>query len=885
MNKNSVNNLFRFKIEESFYMRDNIQEVSRYQTNTGVWNSYNINNLRRPDSVVVRTKSGPYYDPIYSNGVNTGPALLGGDKSLVTLGTLIQGPSWTGTPIYPTGTLPDFENTDIPFSLPIQSHYAGLKGRVRNQYGQLNGIKQLTITPCEQKFDPSAFPNQGPYTLPGCPSTYTYRKISSTQILFNGDTYINRYTEKNTMCFYNNWLYGTPDGFEYNYYLYQMIPQTRFNVNSIKYDVSDLAELLNFTAPTLPGSGGSPTRFYKLDYYKNGPSSLLPKYYDYENDDAVGGYPGFFGVKQAKFYLANSSVRDFFVESDVLVDFRKQGDYDWEKHYDPYRYTDYTFMFNADPNILGRGNVYIYDYSLSVSKLYNQYFSQGITQGKYYDPNVSKFCYTYYPDRLIYSLPQQIEAIKDSWFIFLVNNYSQFRSQISGVKSINKSGLFITFKNDSPLMYQGVDTLQTDLGTKITIGDGGLFSQPGQAVSNADKPYEYGSSQNRLSVISTPAGLFYASQNQGKIFSYGSGLDEISQNGMKWWFILFMPYKLILEFPDYPYQDNPVAGIGIQAVYDNSNAILYYSKKDYAVKEAYKGRLRYVPLNSKKLGDYFEIIDQPGTQYRLGDPAIFDNASWTLSYDPKNKYWISFHDWHPDLMLPTKDIFLTTKNTGIWKHNFICDSYCNYYGQNYPFEIEVPVPTGQTVTTVRSLEYMLESYRRSSINCVDQFHVLDFNFDKAVVYNSEQVSGYLNLNIFPKNNVALSLDYPKLNSNLNSFDILFSKEEQKYRLNQFWDITKDRAEFPINSDYPPTGPVIPGTTVLQGNYASNYIWVTAPDGYNRFLNPANLNYNKESMQRKKFRHYLNFLSLRKDVSGDVNMIFKIFNSKNQISLR
>ena len=885
MNRNSINNLFRFKIEDSFYIRDNIQEVPRYQTNTSTWKSYNINNLKRPDSVVVRTKSGPYYNPIYPDGVTTGPALLNGDKSLVTLGTLIQGEAfgWSGTPVYPSGTLPDFEDTSIPFSLPIQSHYAGIKGRVRNQYGQLNGIKQITITPCEQKFDPTTIPNQGPYSLPNCVGNFSYRKINRTPILFNGDTYINRYTEKNTMCFYNNWLYGQPDGFEYNYYLYEMIPQTRFNVNSIKYDVSDMAELLNFSAPTLPGSGGSPTRFYNLDYYKNN-----TRYYSYEDDEPKGfpdTYPGFFGIKQSKFYLANSSVRDFFVESDVLVDFRKQGDYDWEKHYDPYRYTDYNFMFNADPTILGRGNVYIYDYSLSVSKLYNQYFSQGNLQSRYYDPNVAKLCYTYYPDRLIYSLPQQIEAVKDSWFIFLVNNYSQFRSQISGVKSINKSGIFITFKNDSPLMYQGVDTLQTDLGTKITIGDGGLFSQPGQAVSNADKPYEYGSSQNRLSVISTPAGLFYASQNQGKIFSYSGGLDEISQNGMKWWFILFMPYKLILEFPDYPYQDNPVAGIGIQAVYDNSNTILYFSKKDYAVKEDYKGRLRYIPLNSKGLGDYFEIIDQPGTQYCLGDSAIFDNASWTISYDPKNKYWISFHDWHPDLVLPTKDIFLTTKNTGIWKHNFICDSYGNYYGKDYPFEIEVPIPTGQTVTTVRSLEYVLESYRRSSINCVDQFHVLDYNFDRAVIYNSEQVSGYLNLNIFPKNNVTLSLEYPKLNPNLNSFDVLFSKEEQKYRINQFWDITKDRAEFPVGSDYPPTGPVIPGTTVLQGNYASNFIWVTGPDGYTRYLNPANLNYDKDTMQRKKFRHYLNYLSLRKDVSGDVNMIFKIFNTKNQLSLR
>ena len=139
--------------------------------------------------------------------------------------------------------------------------------------------------------------------------------------------------------------------------------------------------------------------------------------------------------------------------------------------------------------------------------------------------------------------------------------------------------------------------------------------------------------------------------------------------------------------------------------------------------------------------------------------------------------------------------------------------------------------------------------------------------------------------MFPKNNVILSLEYPKLNPNLSSFDVLFSKEEQKYRVNQFWDITRDRAEFPIGSTYPPTGPVIPGTTILQGNYDSNYTWLTAPDGYTRVLNPANMDYDKAQMQRKKFRHYLNFITLRKDVSGDINMIFKLMNSKNQMSLR
>ena len=129
------------------------------------------------------------------------------------------------------------------------------------------------------------------------------------------------------------------------------------------------------------------------------------------------------------------------------------------------------------------------------------------------------------------------------------------------------------------------------------------------------------------------------------------------------------------------------------------------------------------------------------------------------------------------------------------------------------------------------------------------------------------------------------MQYPKLGSNLSSYDILFSKEEQKYRFNQFWDITKDRAEFPIGSNYPPTGIEIPGTTILQGSYLSHNTWITSLNGYTRVLNLLNIDYTKPELQRKKFRHYLNFLNLRKEKCDDVNMILKMSNSKNQFSPR
>jgi hypothetical protein len=926
---NKSTDTVRFRIEDSTYLRDNTLELPRYQITLPVigttTRNYSINNLKRSDTVVLRTDCG-----VQQNNQNKGPSFIQDasgnyiDQSLQTLGTIVHGPF----PAVPSNTnLPDYKDYTLPFSTRIASHYASVKVRLGNQYGQLQstyqGIKQIVITPCEQKIGTGSNIFNSHVTSGICyDEQVTQRKLTTTPVLFGGDIFINRYTEKNSMFFFYDWLYGQPDGFEYNYAIRNMIPYARFYANSERFDSSDLLGFSGSGVTAVPtATGTSPEDFYYLDnpFYSLSNGIIPPT--PFGLIQGPPGYPGKFRPKDSFFYLANSSVRDFFVESEVLVDFRIDGDYEWEKSYNPYKYTDLVSMFNMDPQIITRGNEYRYDYSLSISKLFTNYFSYGTLQSRYYDPKVASLCYTYNPNRIIYSLQQSDTSYRgDNWIIFLANNYKDFISEVSGIKQVNKSGLFITFKNDSPLMFQGIDQLQTELGTKLTIGDGGLFSQPGQSVTNADRTYEYGSSQNRLSVISSPAGIYYISQNQGKIFSYGDGIKEISQNGLKWWFNNFLPYKLTVDFPDYPWNDNPVAGIGCQTLYDNENSVLYFTKKDYKLRDIFKGRVEYIPLNNepkrpapfgtlyRRQGDFFLLDGQ--AKYLLGDPFLFEDASWTVSFDPKNNFFISFHDWHPDLTLPTKVNYLTTKTVretfngtqqlmaNIWKHDTnpggTCGTYCNFYGVDYPFEIEIPVSTGQTVTTIKSVEYILECYKRSEYNCFDQYHVLDFNFDRALVYNSEQVSGYLNLNIFPKNNVALSLQYPRPNPSLSvdptylpvpGYDILFSKEENKYRLNQFWDITKDRAEFPIGSSYPPQGPLIPGTTQLLGNYDERQIWETGPSGYKRLLNQANLDYVKPLLQRKKFRHYLNFLSLSRMVSGDVNMIFKISNIKNQVSLR
>ena len=124
--------------------------------------------------------------------------------------------------------------------------------------------------------------------------------------------------------------------------------------------------------------------------------------------------------------------------------------------------------------------------------------------------------------------------------------------------------------------------------------------------------------------------------------------------------------------------------------------------------------------------------------------------------------------------------------------------------------------------------------------CDDRWHDLKYNFDEAIIYNTEQISGLLTLVERPEN-VNDIVTYPIISPT--DIQIMYSKVEQKYRFDQFWDITADRN-------------------------ISESMFITQLNGYIKDINDAYVNYNKPQLERKKFRHYVNNLILRKKVVGD-----------------
>ena len=613
--RKNPNDTFRVKNSDSNYIG------SSFQTFDGT--KYKINNLFRPSTVAVSTEK-----PIESNYTVT-------DNSRFSLGGFVD--SNQSTVNYGSAYL---KNYTQPFKRNISALYGALKFNMDNQYGQLAGIKQVQMRGCVELLDP-AKPLQFKYT---------------SKPIFSGDVFINRYTEKCIMPIFTDFLKGQPDEFTYDYLLRVNIPYPRFWMDTSLYDISNMAREIA-TLGFSPGSwqDALPTDKYYLDRGNGNcqPTGIIGSLFG-----GGGDINPAFAMKYAYMYTHINGVQEFFVESEINLANRDWEDLPSKRFYDIYEYNDVAQLFHADH--IKEDNFYKYDDSLSVSKFPTQMSSFGAVQALDYDPLVAATCFTSYPKRLIYSLQAKEESKKDFWRVFLDLNYKDFKNKVSGIKPINKSGAFIFFPYLSPQMFQGLDTLKTQLDTKLTIGDGGLFSQPFQNVVNSHVSNEYGSCESLRSIMNTPVGLFYISQAQGKIFHYGGkGLDPISNRGMKWWFNKYLPSSLIKQFPELEgtvIADNPVIGVGCQTIYDTNNDTVYFMKKDFRVKKEYIKEAREVD------GTISITINGTLVPVVIGDPLYFDDCSWTVSYDPKSKAWISFHDWHPELSLPSINHFLTTKS-------------------------------------------------------------------------------------------------------------------------------------------------------------------------------------------------------------------------------
>lgn len=534
---------------------------------------YNVINY---NDYVVQLNSHAFYNS-YSNVVNTNtPSLL---KPSITRPVAPQGAKYVSSGLQDFNSTQRINNlnrnkflavqskTDIPntynvddskqllsdtnniskiYTTKTASYYGAVKVDYENQYGQLYSIVQIPVNSC-------VYDTINDVTL-----------THATSQIFGGDIYINRYTEKNIYYFYNTWLIDVPNGTEWNYQNYVNGPIPVYWLNSKRYQATDFNISLRFSV--LPEFNfTTPSDYYNL-HGKKSTGDLIKS-----------------SFKNAWMYLSFNGVRDFFTESELNIAFRDYGEEPWEKFYDPIgnSFTDLDTMFRSD--IITKPVYYEYDLSLSASKLYSNFASWANLLPRDYDPTLYTSYFEYYPRRIVYSLQQQEGLKRDNWRNYLQNNYRDFDGKISTIKTLNAQGAIMLFEDTEPTQFVGVDTFESQGGVKYTIGDGGLFQQNMQSLVNADDAFAYGTCISSKSAVNTPYGLFWVSQQTGKIINYsGGGMDEISKDGMKHWFLENLPSPLLKKYPDFKLYDNVIEGISVQSIFDSQYDLLYFTKKDYA---------------------------------------------------------------------------------------------------------------------------------------------------------------------------------------------------------------------------------------------------------------------------------------------------------------
>ena len=558
--------IHRHNVDDGAYLNGAISQLNA---------NVRINNLNRPTTVALQI-SNP-------NGNLPLPGTFGlpGDNSKFTIGTA------------PGGGASPWTTPQSTRRSNISAHYCALKFNKDNQYGQLEDIRQIPIRGCVELFE-----SQIPVDANNNPIISTLTRFNS-QPLFGGDCYINRYTEKSIMPFFWDYLHENErDGFTYDYRLYANVPFPTYWMNTEKYRLDELCRAFGGLNWIL----GITTAF----------ANALPNDYYYLDRDplacsggglfqGVTGTGSLFTIHEGYMYLHCNGINDFFVESELNLAQRDWGEDSNKRHYDRLTYTPLTELFHVD--IIKKGNYYKYDKSLSIDQQWNRTISWGDIQPRWYDPLVAETCYTTWHKRLIYSLQAKKEAKKDFWRVFLPLNYKEFKDSINTIKPINKTGAIVLFPKLSPQYFTGNDVLTTDAGTKVTLGDGGLFvDRNWKEMVNSDVSHEYGSSESSRAVLNTPMGLFYISQEQGKIFQTdANGLLNITNQGMKWWFNKYLPSQLLATFPEIepcPQMiDNPVLAAGCQTVYDTNNDIVYFSKRDFNVSDTYTNSpcIEYIP--------------------------------------------------------------------------------------------------------------------------------------------------------------------------------------------------------------------------------------------------------------------------------------------------
>lgn len=682
----------------------------------------------------------------------------------------------------------------------VLSYYASNKRNVPDQYGDIYSYQTVDTGYCG-KID------------------LANEYIDSREDIFGGDIFINRFGLKRKLSFFIDTAVDKPDGTDISYSDLSNIGRVRYwyNTSSAQTPSSGfkglMKSILNVPQSNFDGNSN------KL-FYQNG-----------------------------RIYLYSYGIAYFFVESEVNVDFRQASNNTSHDFY-PNIGSGIPNDWLQETNVpIIHDNYYIYNKTYSKQNKESLVTHLPLT----FDPNNE--CFDDYSNRVIYS-------DLNKWRIYKPISYFDFpksHGKLTSIDTIDNTQILVRFENKTYL-YNALTAIQTTSGKNAYLGNDDVFKA--QPIDFGETDLGYAGSQHHF-LLKTEAGHLFIDAVRASIFLLGpnarGGIQAIpiSDQGMSKWFDKNLPFNISRYFPTINI-DNHFNGIGITGTWDNKYGRFIITKLDYIPKDEVKDDIRYDSNTGKFYYKNNEII--------LNDSRYFCNKSWTISYNPDTKSWISFHSYIPNYFIPNNGFFITGKNPNFanekassWLHGLVTTSYQRFYGKLEPYILEYPFSfkaNDEIAQNIKDHTTILEYYNENDYYEINE----GVYFNKAILYNGQQTSGILNLYPKPKGKLNLYFQYPKYNKD--SKDIIYTKSDNFFNYNTFWDVVKNP-----NNHFP--------------------IWIETCENksVDKVLNNDKLDYSSRSHQKTKLR--AKDLKIRhiNDIFDRYKFISKFINVSTQVSYK
>jgi len=566
----------------------------------------NINNFSRESSVYLKTTiSLPYPSQTPSLLLPTGNSAIT-DESRYTIG--------------------ERGNCSTPeknFEITAVSYYASLKNVFPNQWGQMYSYETID-TGFQTDFD-----------------------LPSTEVVFGGDTFINKFAFKTKLPFFIDNRVGAPDDSDIFY-------DEIGNVAYPEYWYSARSVLSDYSTTVTPIKTMKNIVSIKAHNF-DCPNNQLPAPNPTATPPIVNPNRTFY---DGKMYLFAYGIPYFYCESAINVDAR-QAFNDREGDFYPHVSTGIPDDWLQESYVpIIQDNTYYYNLTFSKQNKENFFSHLPIDW-------VAQLCYTNFPFRTIYSEAQQSYTDNriNSWLIYRPLSFFDFPQnygKLVSLDGIQNRGVLARFENKT-FFYNSLLTIDTSNPQAAYVGNPKMFSNP--PIDFAETDLGYVGCQNKM-LLKIPQGQITIDAKRGQLFLIaGNQAKDLSAfgSGLNRFFTDHLAFEILRWFPDVD-TDNHFNGCGLHGVYDSKYERFFISKLDY------------IPLSKEVKYDdstkefYIERTTGANTVVRtevyLTDLDYFCNKSWTLSFNFNTMRWVSFHSFIPNFYIAENNFFYSGLNTG-----------------------------------------------------------------------------------------------------------------------------------------------------------------------------------------------------------------------------